>query len=157
VSFNPSDGSAPPLFRQSSRPGRSRTFVFRLSAEYSSVELRAVLESRRRSREQLNGAPAESGLAQCLHSFTCSTAPLLCCGEAATGAGGIRTPTSRLKRPICCLYTTTPFPAFFGVVRFSRVDIRITSNQFLIRRCFERRHSVQRNDQPGRHNFAYLK
>jgi hypothetical protein len=53
-----------------SRPGRSRTFVFRLSAECSPLELRAEGYS--------------------------------------TGAGGTRTPTSRLKRPICCLYTTTP-------------------------------------------------
>ena len=50
-----------------------------------------------------------------------------------------------------------PARAFFGVMRFSRVDIGITSNQFVIRRCFEHRHTVSRNDQPGRHRIAHLR
>ena len=68
----------PPIAR--SRPGRSRTSIFRLSAERSAAELQAVIDD-------------------------CRAALRL---SLTDGAGGTRTPTPRLKRPMCCRYTTTP-------------------------------------------------
>ena len=78
---------------------------------------------------------------------------------SATRAGGIRTPTSRLKRPICCLYTTTPAEPF-KAGRFSRFDMSITSIQVLIlfreRRHYRKQRVESRPQESGRPSCGLL-
>ena len=71
--------------RNRNRPGRNRTSVARLSAECSPPERLAGRPDRNDDESRKK--------------------------HASDGVGGIRTPTSRLKRPMCGRYTTTPIPA----------------------------------------------
>ena len=81
-----------------SRPGGSRTTAARLSAGCSPVELQAASGCFSRW-----SAPVELNPSSLAHE-----ASALAAEPGAIGAGGIRTPADRLKRPTCCRYTTTP-------------------------------------------------